>query len=198
MNNRKKCCSTNPVSSGHRHEHEHDEGDSCCGHDHDCGHCSHESDEANSPDTAALDNRHERGYDRPLIDGDDDECACSCSHHPEDEKSKEIVTLMVFQLDEVIALSSGPVYGEFIANVSLQQRLIDLLQKVEDESKSLPDDFKQRKPKVDWSFLRTMSEQITHPVLGMNPETLWDVVRLEIPHQNKMLGIVINGCSHEH
>jgi len=140
----------------------------------------------------------ERGYDRPLIDGDDDDCSCECSHHPEDEKFKSVVSRMVFQLDEVIALSSGPVYSEFMANVSLQTRLTDLLNKVQAEAISLPEDFKNRKPKADWEFLQTLNGQIIHPTFGLNPETLWDVVRLEIPYQHKMLGIIINGCSHEH
>jgi len=140
----------------------------------------------------------ERGYDRPLIDGDDDDCSCECSHHPEDEKFKSVVERMVSQLDEVIALSSGPVYGEFMTNVSLQTRLTELLDKVQAEAVSLPEDFKSRKPKADWEFLQTLNKQIIHPTFGMNPETLWDVVRLEIPFQHKMLGIIINGCSHEH
>ncbi|WP_318784937.1 hypothetical protein [Methanimicrococcus hacksteinii] len=133
-----------------------------------------------------------------MIDGDDDDSSCACSHHPEDAAAKEIVSKMVVQLDEVIALSSGPVYGEFIANGSLHQRLTDLLEKVQEEALSLPEDFKRRKPKADWGFLETLKIQIIHPEFGMNPETLWDIVRLEIPHQHKMLGIIINGCSHDH
>ncbi|MDL2260957.1 hypothetical protein LJC08_01760 [Methanimicrococcus sp. OttesenSCG-928-J09] len=165
-------------------DHEHSEHEHIHDHEHNHGH-THE-------------HAHARGYDKPLIDDADDDCSCACSHHPEDEESKKIVTQMVSQLDEVIALSSGPVYGDFIANESLHLRLIELLEKVQAASLSLPSDFKIRKPKADWEFLETLTEQIIHPTFGMNPETLWDIVRLEIPHQHKMLGIIINGCSHEH
>lgn len=169
----------------------------CCGgHDRrrsaDDGGCGH----SNNPSHAHTHDVHARGYDRPLIDGDEVDCACA--PHPEDEVSQKIVTQMVSQLDEVIALSSGPVYGEFIANETLHLRLIDLLNKVQEEALSLPEDYKRRKTKADWEFLQTLNGQIVHPDFGMNPETLWDIVRLEIPYQHKMLGIIINGCSHEH
>ncbi|WNY23309.1 hypothetical protein MmiHf6_06140 [Methanimicrococcus hongohii] len=176
---------------GHDYSHEHSQE---CGHDHSHEHLHDSHDrfhESHNHDA------HARGYDRPLIDGADDDSSCACSCHPEDESAKKIVERMVFQLDEVIALSSGPVYSDFITNENLQLRLIDLLNKVEEEALSLPDDYKKRKPKADWEFLQTLNIQITHPEFGMNPETLWDIVRLEIPFQNKMLGIIINGCSHE-
>lgn len=170
------CCHThNACDHNHNYDHNHDHG----------------SDNHNNLD-------FQDRSDKPLIDGADDECSCACSHHPEDASSKEVVAQMVSQLDEAIALSSGPVYGEFIANESLQLRLIELLEKVQNASLSLPADFKNRKPKADWSFLETLTEQVIHPEFGRNPETLWDVVRLEIPYQHKMLGIIINGCSHEH
>lgn len=175
--------------------------ENCCGEN---GHHHHSSagscgcDHSNNTSHAHTHDAHTRGYDRPLIDGDEDDSACACAHRPEDDASKKIVTQMVSQLDEVIALSSGPVYGEFMANETLQLRLIDLLNKVQEEALSLPEDYKRRKTKADWEFLQTLNSQIIHPDFGMNPETLWDVVRLEIPFQHKMLGIIINGCSHEH
>ncbi|WNY28206.1 hypothetical protein MmiEs2_03900 [Methanimicrococcus stummii] len=177
--------------------HGHHDGPDCgCSENHD-GHNHDENNRDEHNHAAHNHDAHARGYDKPLIDGADDECSCACSHHPEDEAAKTVVSQMVLQLDEVIALSSGPVYGEFIANENLQHRLIDLLTQVQEEALSLPDDFKQRKSKADWEFLQTLTIQITHPEFGMNPETLWDIVRLEIPFQNKMLGIIVNGCSHE-
>lgn len=133
-------------------------------------------------------------FHKHILAAENGGCACSS---PEDGASKEIVARMTIQLEEVIALSCGPVYGAFIANDSLHRRLIELLEKVQEEARSLPDDYKARKSKADWEFLQTLTDQIIHPVFGMNPETLWDVVRLEIPHQHKMLGILLNGCSHE-
>ncbi len=176
-NPEKNCC------GGHGH-HRHSSAEEC-GSNH-----SHSIPHVHTHDA------HTRGYDRPLIDSDGSEC--TCAHRPEDDVSKKIVTQMVSYLDEVIALSSGPVYGEFITNETLQLRLIDLLNKVQEEALSLPEDYKRRKTKADWEFLQTLNEQIIHPDFGMNPETLWDVVRLEIPYQHKMLGIIVNGCSHEH
>lgn len=186
-NHEEHCC------GGHGH-HSHSPSDECgCGHS---DNTSHTHTHGHAHDTQTH-NRPARGYDHPLIDSDDDNGTCACTHHPEDEAAKKIVTQMVSQLDEVIALSSGPVYGEFMTNDTLQRRLIDLLNKVQKEALSLPDDYKRRKPKADWVFLQTLNEQIIHPDFGMNPETLWDIVRLEIPFQHKMLGIIINGCSHE-
>ncbi|MBZ3936006.1 hypothetical protein [Methanimicrococcus blatticola] len=188
----KNCCG--------KHTHSHSSSGGCkCNHshNHEGSHDKHDGHTHNGHTHNGHAHGHGRGYDRPLID-DDDDGSCACAHHPEDEAAKKIVEQMVFQLDEVIALSSGPVYGEFIANETFQLRLIDLLNKVQEEAFSLPDDYKRRKPKADWEFLQTLNEQIIHPNFGMNPETLWDVVRLEIPYQHKMLGIIINGCSHEH
>jgi uncharacterized protein with HEPN domain len=130
-------------------------------------------------------------------DGTDDDCDCGdCFFPVRDEEPRKIVIQMISQLDEVISLSSGPVYREFMKSESLQLRIIDLLNKVEEGAFSLPDEYKERKTKVDWEYLQTLNAQIIHPEFGMNPETLWDIIRLEIPFLNKMLDLIINGCNH--
>lgn len=129
--------------------------------------------------------------------GAEDDCDCSdCFFPVRDEGPRKIVIQMISHLDEVISLSSGPVYREFMKTESLQLRIIDLLNKVEEGALSLPDEYKERKMKVDWEYLQTLNAQIVHPEFGMNPETLWDIIRLEIPFLNKMLDLIINGCGH--
>jgi uncharacterized protein with HEPN domain len=132
-----------------------------------------------------------------MRNGGVDDCDCGCFFPIRDEGPRKVVIQMISQLDEVMALSSGPVYREYMKNESLQLRTIELLNKVEKGALSLPDEYKNRKTKVDWDFLQTLNIQVVHPEFGMNPETLWDIIRLEIPFLNKMLGLVINGCNHE-
>jgi len=137
-------------------------------------------------------------YDDGRLGGSDDDCPC-CAYLGSLE-DKEKYDLLVRQIISYLAiverLTPASTYMDFIKDESLQQHLIKLLEQTQNTVLSLPDDYKNNHMKVDWEFLGSMKEQIIHPTFGLNPETLWDIVRLELPDLSRHLEVVVNGCSH--
>ncbi|WNY27273.1 hypothetical protein [Methanolapillus ohkumae] len=128
----------------------------------------------------------------------EDACVCLHADSPADAESKATVSEMMILLDEFEKSTSGMIYGNFIKNESLQLYLVSILEKVQNKALSLDPDFISRHPKTDFSFLQTIQDQAVHPVLGLNAETLWDMIRLDVPFLNRSLNVIVNGCSHNH
>jgi hypothetical protein len=137
-------------------------------------------------------------YDDGRLGGADDDCEC-CSYLgslEDKEKYDMFVRQVISYLDIIERLTPAATYTAFIKNESLHNHLMSLMTQVQNTTLALPDDYKSCYLKVDWEFLATLNEQIVHPTFGLNPETLWDIARLELPDLNRHLGVVINGCSH--
>ncbi|MDV0446251.1 hypothetical protein MsAg5_00790 [Methanosarcinaceae archaeon Ag5] len=167
---------------GHHHNHEH-------GHDHENAHeHDHSCEHHNHGHTHNYEQDHEHGHDQ-----DHD-----CESHPGDAESKAVVSEMISFLTEFEELSKGAAYGDFMKNKSLHEHLTSLLAKVQAKALALDPDFISRNPKVDWNSLQTIETQVVHPTYGLNPETLWDLIRLDVPFLNRRLDVVVNGCCHNH
>ena len=137
-------------------------------------------------------------YDDGLLGGSDDDCPC-CSYLgslEDKEKYDMIVRQIISYLAIVEKLTPAATYMDFIKNEQLQRHLMNLLEQIQNTVLSLPDDYTKNFVKVDWEFLGSMKEQIIHPAFGLNPETLWDIARLELPDLSRHLEVVINGCGH--
>lgn len=78
------------------------------------------------------------------------------------------------------SLTKDVTYRSFMKNTALHEELMALISQIQDAAEKLPDD---SYPAADLEFLRSLKENIFHPVFGLNPETLWDAVRLDLPYQ---------------
>ena len=137
-------------------------------------------------------------YDEGLLGGSEDDCPCCAYGGDADDKEKydAIVRQAISWLDVIEKLSAESVYTQFIKDEPLQQQFMDLVNYVQNTILLLPEEYTQNFMKIDWTFLQTLNAQIIHPALGPNPETLWDIVRMELPDLNRHLGVVVNGCGH--
>ncbi|MCL2141821.1 MAG: hypothetical protein FWH46_02935 [Methanimicrococcus sp.] len=126
----------------------------------------------------------------------DPTCPCIVSYSPEDLASRESVSEMVVICDDILTISFGLTYGNFIKNNSLHSDLILKLKTIQEASLALPIDFKDKNLKTDWDSIQTVYTQVVHPDLGFNPEALWDLIRLDLPFLRQCLDIIINGCTH--
>ena len=137
-------------------------------------------------------------YDDGLLGGSEDDCPC-CSYFgslEDKEKYDLIVRQIIAYLEIVERLTPASTYTDFIKNESLHRHLTSLFTQIQNTVLSLPDEYTKNFVKVDWEFLGSLKEQIVHPTLGLNPETLWDIARLEFPDLSRHLEVVVNGCSH--
>ena len=78
------------------------------------------------------------------------------------------------------SLTKDMTYRTFMKNTALHDALMITISRIRDAAEKLPDD---AYPADDLEFLRSLKDNIFHPVFGLNPETLWDAVRLDLPYQ---------------
>ena len=122
-------------------------------------------------------------------------CFCAVPYSPEDIAARESVMEMVVICDDILSLSFGLTYGNFIKNKSLHNDLALKLKTVQESALALPADFKAKCLKTDWNAIDTIYTQAAHPALGLNAESLWDLIRLDLPFLRQCLDIIINGCT---
>jgi len=131
-----------------------------------------------------------------VFDCGDPNCFCVVSYSPEELAYRASVIEMVGLCDDILALSFGLTYGSFIKNKTLHNVFVQKLKTIQETALSLPIDYKNKNLKTDWDAIQTIYAQAVHPSLGLNPETLWDLIRLDLPFLRQCLDIIINGCTH--
>ena len=126
----------------------------------------------------------------------DPSCLCAATYSPKDAASRATVLEMLAACDDILTSADGLTYGTFIKNNPLHNEMVLKLKIIQETALSLPADFKDKNLKTDWDSIQNVYTQAVHPAFGLNPETLWDLVRLDLPFLRQCLDIIINGCTH--
>ena len=68
-------------------------------------------------------------------------------------------------------VSHGMTYEAVIRNLGI----------IGEAAKNLPDEVRARCPEIEWRKIAGLRDVLAHGYFGLEPETLWDVVRNKIP-----------------
>lgn len=80
---------------------------------------------------------------------------------------------------------------EFTKNKEKQSAVIYQIEIIGEASKNLPKEFKDKYPSVEWSEIIRTRDKIIHHYFGVNLETVWDIIKKDLPElKKKMLHII--------
>ena len=80
---------------------------------------------------------------------------------------------------------------EFAKNKEKQSAVIHQIEIIGEAAKNLPKEFKDKHPAVEWSEIIRTRDKIIHHYFGVNLETVWDIVKKNLPElKKKMLHIL--------
>ena len=91
------------------------------------------------------------------------------------------------EIGEIEKLTENVSYRGFVKDQELHASLMTHISRIQEISENVPPGLKARYPDVDWEVPDHVRDNVLHPVLGLNPESLWDLSRMDLPFCRKCL-----------
>ena len=75
--------------------------------------------------------------------------------------------------------------NQFLQDKKLQDAIIRRIEIIGEAVKNIPDSFRKKHPKIPWKGIAGMRDKIIHHYFGLDLDTIWNVVKEEIPTLKK-------------
>ena len=79
----------------------------------------------------------------------------------------------------------------FVADETVKRAFVRSLEIIGEATKHIPDDVRNRYPKIEWRNMAGMRDRLIHDYVGVNYKIVWDVVQNKIPDLLEQMNQII-------
>jgi len=84
-------------------------------------------------------------------------------------------------IDKISSYTSGISYDQFLADDKTIDAVIRNFEIIGEAANRLPDEIRERYPKIDWHRIRGFRNRIVHDYMGIDYQTVWIIIESFIP-----------------
>ena len=81
---------------------------------------------------------------------------------------------------------------KFLKNDELQDAVVRRLEIIGEAAKNIPEDFKNKCPKILWKEISGMRDKLTHQYFGIDLEIVWNVLEKDLANLKKAICEILN------
>ena len=76
---------------------------------------------------------------------------------------------------------------KFFNDIKTQDAVIRRIEIIGEAVKNLPENFKEKYPKIEWREIAGMRDKLIHGYFGVDVNTVWDTIKNDIPGLGKQI-----------
>ncbi len=93
----------------------------------------------------------------------------------------DYLTDILQAVSEVDEFTHGMTYNNFLRDKKTINAVIRSLEIMGEAAKRIPDEVRIRHPEIPWKYMTGMRDKLIHEYSGIDLETVWDVIKDELP-----------------
>ncbi len=79
----------------------------------------------------------------------------------------------------------------FFNDTKTQDAVMRRIEIIGEAVKNLPKNFKEKHPEIEWREIAGMRDKLIHEYFGIDPDTVWDTAKNDIPKLKKQISKLI-------
>ncbi len=99
--------------------------------------------------------------------------------------------------NRILDYTGGKSFEEFTKDQMLIDAVVRNLEIIGEATKNLPDEIRQKYPKIEWRKIVGLRDIVIHGYFGVDNEILWDIIQNKIPDLVVKIQEVLKGESED-
>jgi len=98
-------------------------------------------------------------------------------------------------IEKIEEYTSGMSREEFFRVSQVQDAVMRRLEIIGEAAKNIPEDFRNKHPKIPWKQIAGMRDILIHGYFGVNLERIWVVVERDLPSLKRKISKIFSSSS---
>lgn len=94
-------------------------------------------------------------------------------------------------IKDIESFTKGLTKIRFVKNKLRQSAVIRQLEIIGEASKNIPSDFREKYVEVEWKKIAGTRDKIIHHYFGIDLDTVWDIVKKDLPDLKKKVKAIL-------